>query len=435
MRFLLPLLILGLACGDDDGDSPALDMSTGTDAGPSAPSLRDAPVDFATVYEATRFTQLGYDRAFLPIDLAAHPEGQLWVVQQMERDPAFDDETECTQRGLSGDPNDCVSQQGSTVAIVDPAAAEPASEANGRATIVMDANAWHFMRRPAAIAFGAPELVLDPSDPGAAETGITEPVTYTNTFATCHEHWTGNPTDMSPFIGPTLWTADPSIYNGMNGSFDWSNGAHLDMVHATQYCMGIAYEGENVYWTINGEYGLLDRYDFGAPHHPGHYDHDDGTVTRYLLPEGDELARVENVPSNMVIAERQLWVADTGNGRVLRFGLDSPTSVFGNFTTFEGYPAQSIEGMAYEAVLDRATLEAEWGGAAEPSGLTVLADGSLLVASHATGHLTLFEADGTIVRTIDTELGAGLGGLTTVDGIVYFVQMAERRIVRVDVLE
>ena len=37
--------------------------------------------------------------------------------------------------------------------------------------------------------------------------------TYTDIFATCHEHWTGNYTDAPPFIGPTLWTGDPSIYN------------------------------------------------------------------------------------------------------------------------------------------------------------------------------------------------------------------------------
>ncbi|NIS36394.1 MAG: hypothetical protein GWO04_43545, partial [Actinobacteria bacterium] len=220
MRFLLlPLLILGLACGDDGGGTPDTDLGTGLDAGPAGPSLRDAPVSFATVYEATRYTQGGYDRAYLPTDVAAHPDGQLWLVQQMERDPAFDEETECTQSGLGGEANDCVSLQGTTVTITDPAAAEPATEANGRARLVMDANAWHFMRRPAAIAFGAEELTLDPSDPGAAETGITEPLTLTNTFATCHEHWTGNPTDQPPFIGPTLWTSDPTIYDGTNGSF------------------------------------------------------------------------------------------------------------------------------------------------------------------------------------------------------------------------
>ena len=174
MRFLLlASLMLSLACGDD-GNTPDTDLGpVGMDAGPSMPSLRDAPVTFATVYEATRYTELGFDRAYLPTDLAAHPDGELWVVQQMERDPAFNEDSECTGRGLEGDPNDCVSLQGTTVAITDPAAVEAATEANGRATIVMDANAWHFMRRPAAIAFGAPELTLDPSDPGAAETGLS----------------------------------------------------------------------------------------------------------------------------------------------------------------------------------------------------------------------------------------------------------------------
>ena len=438
MRFLsFSLLVLALACGDDDGSRTMTAYDGGgADAAPQPTGLRGgAPVTFADVYAATNYTEQGVDRMWLPKDLAVHPDGELWVIQQMEREGSFTDEDECTQRGLAGAPNDCVAQQGSTVALTSPAAAEPASEANGRARLVVDANSWHFMRRPAGIAFGAPELVLEPGDPGAEDTGITEPLTFTNTFATCHEHATGNPTDMAPFIGPSLWTADPEIYDGTNGSFEWSNGSHLDMVHATQYCMGIAYEGGNTYWLFNGADGFLDRYDFGAPHHPGHYDHSDAVIERYLLPVGEELARVPGVPSNLVIDGRALWVADTGNGRVLRFDLDSPTTQFGNFATYEGTLAPTIDGLAYAAVLDSAALGAEWGGAVEPSGLTLLPDGTLVVASHATGHLTLFDADGTIVRTIDTGTGPGLGGVSSIDGTLYVVQMNQRRVLRVDVTE
>ena len=433
---LLLSLALALGCGDDD-DTGVTPMDAGTDAGPSGPSLRDeaTPVVFSEVYSAVSYTEGGFDREYLPIDLAVHPDGELWVVQRMERDPAFDDDTECTTAGLSGAPNDCVSQQGTTVGISDPAADEPATAENGRASLVMDANAWHFMRRPAAIAFGAEELVLHPDDPGAEGADLTEPITYVDTFATCHEHWTGNTTDQPPFIGPTLWTADPEVYNGMNGSFEWSNGSHLDMVHGTQYCMGIAYERENIYWVHNGAGGVIDRYDFGAPHHAGHHDHEDANVERYLMPVGDELVRVPNVPSNMLIDGETLWIADTGNGRVLRFDLSSPVVRFGTFTTSDGYPGESFEGLTYGAVLDAPTLEAEWGGPALPSGLAMLPDGTMVVASHDTGHLTLFDADGTVVRTIDTGLGAGLGGVTVLGGDVYFVQMTERRVYRVDLVE
>ena len=420
-----------VACGDGTAMPDA-------DAGPEIPTtLRDgAEVTYAPVYQAVSYQAGlgGATREWLPKDLAVHPGGELWVVQQMERDPAFDDETECTSRGLSGAPNDCVSQQGSTVAITNPTAAEPATGENGRANLVVDANAWHFMRRPSSIAFGAAETTLNPDDPGAEGAGLTAPITFTNTFATCHEHWTGNPTDSPPFIGPTLWTADPAIYNGENGSFEWSNGSHLDMVHATQYCMGIAHERENVYWTFNGEEGALDRYDFGKPHFQGHHDHSDGDVERYYLADGDGLSRLPYVPSNMVIHGTDLFVADTGNGRVIRFDLSSEAVEMFSFRTFENIDAAGMVGLGYEVVLDADTLGAEWGGESEPSGLTVMDDGTLVVANHATGHISLFELDGTLVRTLDTGFGAGLGGLTALDGALYFVQMNERLVYRVDVV-
>jgi len=416
------------------GDPPAM---RDDDAGPAPMStLRTgAPVTYAPVYEAVSYRAgLGVTREWLPVDLAAHPAGELWLVQRMERNPAFDEETECTERGLAGSANDCVSLQGSTVAITEPAVLEPASDTNGRARLVVDANSLHFMRRPSSIAFGHPNLPFGPDDPGAMEAGLTDPRTYANTFATCHEHWTANTTDGGPFIGPTLWTADPAIYNGENGMFTWSNGSHLDMVHATQYCMGIAYERDNVYWTFNGAEGSLDRYDFVAPHHAGHYDHNDGVVTRFLLRIGDDLVRLPFVPSNMVLEGTSLFVADTGNGRVLRFDISSPVSQLATFRTHEGLPAVIMENITYEVVADAATLGAAWGtGTPEPSGLALLDAETLVVADHATGNVSLLELDGTPFRTLDTGTGAGLGGLTVLDGRVYFVQMNERRVYRIDV--
>lgn len=417
-------------------DEPPTTMP-GEDAGSAPTTLQTgAPVTFAPVYDAVSFPAgFAVRRDWLPVDLAVHPDGELWVVQRMERDPDFDEEDECTVRGLeTGAPNDCVSLQGSTVALTDPAASEPASADNGRARLVVDANSWHFMRRPSGIAFGHPNLPFDPTDPGAMEAGVTEARTYRNTFATCPEHWTANTTDQAPFIGPTLWTSDPSVYNGENGSFEWSNGSHLDMVHATQYCMGIAYERDNVYWTFNGAEGALDRYDFVAPHYEGHYDHNDALVSRYLLAEGDSLARVPFVPSNMVIEGSSLFVADTGHGRVLRFDLASAATELITFETHEGLPATMMENLAYEVIADASALSAAWSTSTpQPSGLALLDAETLVVADHATGQISLFALDGTPIRTLDTGTGPGLGGLTVLAGRVYFVQMTERRVYRVDV--
>ena len=50
-------------------------------------------------------------------------------------------------------------------------------------------------------------------------------------------------------------------------------GSHLDMLHNTSFCSGIAHVDANRYWTFNGELGSLDLYDFHKPHPPGGEDH------------------------------------------------------------------------------------------------------------------------------------------------------------------
>lgn len=406
---------------------------------PEAPTLRtNAAVSFAVVYQSGTYSELGLAaREWIPVDVSASPMGELWVVQRMRRDERFDDLSECASDSQRGAPNDCAGLQGGTVALREPTSSGPATAENGRATVIVDANAWHFMRRPSAIAFGATELRIEPDDPGAVDPitrqpVLTEAVVYTNTFATCHEHFTGNFTDQDAFIGPTLWTADPAIYNGVNGEYEWSNGAHLDMLHATSYCMGIAHDGAAVYWAFNGELGTLDRYDFVIPHVPGHHFHEDGIVRRYDF-DGDALSRLPNVPSNMAIAGRHLYIADTGNGRVVRFDREAPMSATTTFRTHELIEGEVMGDAELEVVVEADALAELWGERVEPSGLALLDDETLVVASHGSGHLTLMGLDGAHVRTIDTELGEGIGGLAVMDGVIYFAHMGARRVYRLDV--
>lgn len=440
---LLPLL-LALGCADP---APMVEPDAGPPLDP--PTLEtDAVVTFATVYESGPFVPYegAEARDFIPMDLSVSPAGELWVVQRVRRDDRFDDETECASSSQFGQPNDCPYLTGGTVAITDPGAAEAASEANGRAEVVVDHNAWHFMRRPSAIAFGAAQVRIEPGDLGAVDGAgnniIDEPLVLANSFATCHEHATGNFTDQPAFIGPTLWTADPEFYNGENTSYTWTggappNGSHLDMVHATQYCMGIAYGGESewgsIYWVFNGQEGTIDRYDFGSPHVPGHYNHDDGYVKRYVF--GDALARLPNVPSNLEVAGDALFIADTGNGRVVRLDSTNEGTITATFRTFDSLVGDVVEDVPLTEVIGASALEAEWGARVEPSGLAMLDEDTLVVASHASGHLTLMSTEGEVVRTIDTGTGEGLGGVTVMDGVIYFVQMRERRVYRVDVDE
>lgn len=406
---------------------------------PDPPTLEtDAVVTFAPIYASGAYTAgMPAPRNWIPMDVAGSAAGELFVVQRMERDGRFDDTTECTAASQTGAANDCGGLQGSTVEIADPRAATPAVDGS-TARLVVDLNSWHFMRRPSSIAFGDPALTLDPTDfegatdPNTGAPLFSSPITYMNTFATCHEHRTGNFTDQSPFIGPTLWTADPAIYDGSAPSVDWENGSHLDMVHSTPYCMGIAYDTGNVYWTFNGELGTIDRYDFNRPHVPGHYYHDDARVSRYDFGS-DALARLPNVPSNLEVVGAHLYAADTGNGRLVRFDR-ALGEITGGFRTHENLDAEVMTGMPLEVVLSAETLGGLWGGGrVEPSGLAALDADTLVVGNYATGHLTLVNLDGTVLRTIDTGLGEGLGGIAVIGGTIYFAHLGQRSVFRVDV--
>lgn len=272
--------------------------------------------------------------------------------------------------------------------------------------MLKDPNALHFMRRPTSIAFGP-----------------------NGTFATCHEARTGNPEDApTDYIGPTLWTSDPAIFGKTqpppaDGSFV-PNGSHLDMLHQTPFCMGIAHETENVYWTFNGQVGAIDRYDFKEPHPPGGDDHSDGEVLRYVQ---GSVARVENVPSHMVFDAGQLYIADTGNARIAR--LDTQSGQVGSaFIPYDPLTVHHfVDGAVIVDVVPPGTLQ-------QPSGIA-LHDGVLYVTDHATSAIHAFDLEGALIRSLDTGLPPGtLAGITIgPDGRAYFVDQLTASVLRIDV--
>ncbi len=296
---------------DCDGETPVCEEDTGQciagclldeDCTDAAMPVCDTelnqciPVPVATLIgkgdgsvESVNFTKIYEPR--VPIestDLEFHPErDELWVLNR-----EFEVQGECTQ----ANPNSarCNSLWGSTTIITQPGTLFQQEE------VRIDANSWHFMRRPTALAMGARE-----------------------TFGTCGEAATGNFEDNNVnFIGPSLWSTDLEVYARPSGG----NGSHLDMLHATPWCMGMAHERDNVYWVFNGDVGAIDRYDFHEDHGPGADDHSDGEIHRYIP---GEVSRVPNVPSHMVFheASSQLYIVDTGNGRLIR--LDTTTGTMG----------------------------------------------------------------------------------------------------------
>ncbi|MCC6624333.1 MAG: hypothetical protein IT385_23985 [Deltaproteobacteria bacterium] len=321
-------------------------------------------------------------------DLEFHPKrDELWVLNRR-----FEVSGICAQSNFNS--ARCRSLGSTTTILFE------AGTPNQDAITLEDGNSWHFMRRAPALAMGAAD-----------------------TWATCGEAATGNfEDDPVNYIGPTLWSSDLDIYAQDSGG----NGSHLDMLHETPFCVGIAHERDNVYWLFNGEVGAIDRVDFHEDHGPGNDDHSDGEVHRYV--EG-ALLRKPNVPSHMVFdpSDAHLYIVDSGNARVVKLDTTSG-SPGGRLSPI--YEELADSGDIAGATLTEVVLP---GPLVEPSGLA-LHDGVLYVSDHATSRLFAFSKDGHELRRLETGLPEGsLAGITVGrDGKLWLVDMNEGAVYRVD---
>lgn len=230
--------------------------------------------------------------------------------------------------------------------------------------------------------------------------------------------------DRSPpndFMGPVLWSTDLTIFAEQNPE---GLGSHLDMLHESPNCMGIAWERANVYWVFDGQNDTIVRYDFAEDHDVGQDYHGDGLIHRLSEPE---VEREPNVPSHMMIDPTTglLYVADTGNGRVL--WIDTQT----------GEKGRRIQ-VSEEPVEEYAWWDgAEWGVFAEgldrPSGLAVNGD-RVWVAEYGTGEIHEYDHAGERLLSLDTELGAEtLHGIELgPDGKLWVVDNAGAAVWRID---
>lgn len=285
-----------------------------------------------------------------------------------------------------------------------------ASKSQREAEKRKDAYALHFMARPAALAFGG------------SRTTIGRP----GTFATCGESRNTYDDQAAPndFMGPTLWSSDLSVF----AMFDPNGlGSHLDMLHNSPNCMGIAWETGNAYWAFGGLDGALFRYDFHVDDGIGNDDHSDGTVRQYAT---GEVAYVKGVPSHLVYrsSDKSLYVADTGNSRIAKLDTTSGT---------KGRELDIMEPMAGAYEYDGADLTdvvpASSGQLELPSGLE-LQGKYLYVSDNANGRISAFTLKGKLAKRIETGLPKGsLGGMAFgPDKKLYFVDMRRDRVLRVD---
>ena len=182
-------------------------------------------------------------------------------------------------------------------------------------------------------------VVQNPGEPNQSQKGyydsskhfLEEVITLSfgpdETFATCGD--TRNTYDdlyfeQMDFMGPVLW---PSFEQDFVTYGPDAHKVHLDMLHSSPQCMGIAAAGGNTFFTFNGYDGNLGWYDFVEPHgdvRHGGEDHSDG---KKWVFEDVELTRVEGVPSHMIydFDHNVLYIADTGTGRVLRVDTSTAT--------------------------------------------------------------------------------------------------------------
>jgi hypothetical protein len=230
-------------------------------------------------------------------------------------------------------------------------------------------------------------------------------------------------------MGPAMWPSNLDDFTtyGLN-----AHKVHLDMLHSTPRCMGIAASGGNTFYTFDGYYGTIEQYDFGMPHpdgkdgHGGN-DHKDGFKRRF--PEV-KVKRVAGVPSNMVYELKSGWlyIADSGNNRVIRVNTSGAT---------QGKKLQSFpqDGVLYEfnGVKQETVTSLKDGLVDTPSGLALHA-GTLYVADNKIGRIHAFDPSGKHLGFLDSGLESGsIGGMTAgPDNRLYFVDQKKSRVMRLE---
>jgi hypothetical protein len=308
-----------------------------------------------------------------PADLAFNPEKptELWVVNRRDN----------------------------SVAIVQ----DPGEETMS-ADRVRDPAASHFMNRPPALAMGKVDK------------------TWGQTFGVCGDN---DGLGHDEFMGPALFTTMLDVFAKQTPG---GLGSHLDMLHSTSFCRGIAHARDNVYFVFNGQKGSIDRYDFAEDHGPGNDDHSDGEILRYV--EG-ELTGVTDVSSHLAFdaAKELLYIADSGTGRILTLdtasGEEGPS--FSGAEPTEG--RRSIEGAKLTELVAKGKLK-------QPSGIE-LYDDVLFVSDTATGQFHAFDLKGKLLRSVDTGLPDGsLSGFEIgPDGRIYLVDRLAERVLRIDIVK
>ena len=272
----------------------------------------------------------------------------------------------------------------------------------------IDAAGAHFMSHVSSLAFGAP-----------------------GTFATCQESRNEVDPTSPDFMGPSLWPSDLDVFAAVGQRGEGGrNGSHLDMLHQSPLCMGIAHEAANVYWVADGAGGPrgsgglphIVRYDFGRDHGPGRSDHSDGRVLRYVQAQFHPVA---GVPSHLARDPGSDWLyyVETGRGQVRR--LDTSTGEITrdlplNHETLAQY-AEIGGAVVEDFVVD---------GLQRPSGIAIGPE-RIFVSDFETAELVAYSHAGVELGRMDTDASALMGIALGPDGHLWYADGAYAEVVRI----
>ncbi len=360
--------------GNLDADNSNDTIYKQVEAGPGIPNNIDAYIGAATAMNQIAGSGNSVNS---PTDLDFHPvlsNMELWV----------------TNKGTEN-------SGGSTVTIFN------AGETNQTSIYKQDGNAWHFMSLPTGIAFS-----------------------QNGNWANSPGVYDANHNGGGAFTGPALWSSDMTIYAEPSGG----NGSHLDMLHASPYCQGIAAEKDNVFWVFDGYSQDIVRYDFVEDHGPGNDYHGDAIIRRY---SDDQVTRdaTGTVVSHLVLDENKQWLytVDHGNQRVIRIDITTGS----NMGTTPLYT--SNEPVAEYSAITGYTQELVISGLTKPAGIDVIED-RLIVSENNSGEIIIYD----ISSMPALELGRIQTGFNSVQGIkigpdgnIWFVDQNTNGVYRADI--
>lgn len=236
----------------------------------------------------------------------------------------------------------------------------------------------------------------------------------------------------STFMGPALWSADTSIFARVFQS-NWQSGfplgSHLSMLHQSPFSMGIAHDTLRAYWVFDGWNGNLCKYDFTAGHGPGYEDHSDGKIFRYT---DVSLTRVPNIPSHLVLDKTSKWLYIVNGGPKQLLRVNTSTGTLGAFLNV---PPTAGELLTVYRSVTGATKQTLATYTSQPCGIDV-ANNRLVVGDYDTGEIRIYNT-AVATPTLMGVLATGQPGLTGLrigsDGKIWFVNMLQNNVVRIDV--